>query len=665
MSVRDIVQAGAGAGGAAGAAGEENLYIEDVFSTYLYTGTGAAQTITNDIDLNGEGGLVWIRSRSAATGNFLFDTERGALDELNSNTTDAEASLANSLTAFNSDGFSISSATGIGVSAATYASWTFRKAPKFFDVVTYTGTGSARTVSHNLGSVPGCIMVKRTDTTGNWQVYHRANTANPETDYLVLNTTAATADSNTRWNDTAPTDSVFTVGTEATVNASGGTYVAYLFAHDAGGFGDDGEQNVISCGSFTTDGSYNSSTTLGWEPQLVIAKRSDSTSGWFMWDMMRGMPVDGDSNWLYANTSGAEPSSSVAARPNATGFTTFNLAASATFIYIAIRRGPMKTPTSGTQVFSPTVYTGTNADNRLVNTSLLTDMVMIKERNDTGPLSVADRLRGNPYLVTSSTAAEVADADSYMTPTSGVGNAFSAMNGVGVGNDATSKVNIDTTSNNHISFAFKRAPGFFDVVCYTGTGVGDRQVTHNLGVTPELLIVKIRSITGAWRVLSTALEERADLHLTGAFLDTFMGLVFGTGGLAGTYVPPTSTTFTVGTDSATNSSGNTYVAYLFASLAGISDIGTYTGNGSSVTVTTGFQPRFILVKRTDSTGNWIVGDSARGLVAGDDPYLLFNSNAAEDTDEDWVDVSATGFTVNETTANANVNTGTYIYLAIA
>ena len=112
------------------------LYVEDVFSTYLYTGNGLTQTITNGIDLAGKGGLVWIKSRSAATNHFLFDTARGTTDEINSNTTDAEASLANSLTAFNADGFSISSATGIGVNAATYASWTFRKAPKFFDVVT-------------------------------------------------------------------------------------------------------------------------------------------------------------------------------------------------------------------------------------------------------------------------------------------------------------------------------------------------------------------------------------------------------------------------------------------------------------------------------------------------------------------------------------------------
>jgi hypothetical protein len=124
--------------------------------------------------------------------------------------------------------------------------------------------------------------------------------------------------------------------------------------------------------------------------------------------------------------------------------------------------------------------------------------------------------------------------------------------------------------------------------------------------------------------------------------------------------------FTVGTGATVNENSGTYVAYLFASVSGVSKVGSYTGNGSSVTVTTDFQPRFILVKRTDSNGNWIVSDSARGLVSGSDPYLLLNDTAAEDTDEDWVDITSTSFTVNQTTAaNANVNTGTYVYLCIA
>jgi hypothetical protein len=128
---------------------------------------------------------------------------------------------------------------------------------------------------------------------------------------------------------------------------------------------------------------------------------------------------------------------------------------------------------------------------------------------------------------------------------------------------------------------------------------------------------------------------------------------------------PTSSVFTVGNAQAVNLSGGLFVAYLFASVAGVSKVGTYTGNGSSVTVTTGFQPRFILVKRTDSTGNWVVGDSARGLVAGDDPFIELNEAVAETTNEDWVDITSSSFTINETTENLNVNAATYIYLCIS
>ena len=206
-----------------------------------------------------------------------------------------------------------------------------------------------------------------------------------------------------------------------------------------------------------------------------------------------------------------------------------------------------------------------------------------------------------------------------------------------------------------IYWNFGRAPSFFDVVCYTGTGSATT-FSHNLGVVPELMIMKKRSATDDWAVYAGDNTDFLLLNTTAATADD------------NTYwndTTPTSSVFSVGTNADVNTSAATYVAYLFASLAGVSDIGTYTGNGTSVSVTTGFQPRFILVKRTDSTGNWIVGDSARGLVAGDDPFLLLNTTAAETTNQDWVDVSATGFTVNETAANANVNTGTYIYLAIA
>jgi hypothetical protein len=638
---------------AAGAAGDENLYIEDVFSTYLYTGNGSTQTITNDIDLDGEGGLVWGKSRSNAYDNFLVDSARGITKFLTSNETREQQTDANVITAFNSNGFSlgVGGAVSSNNTGATFASWTFRKAPKFFDVVTYTGTGANRTVAHNLGSVPGCIIVKRTDTTGDWQVYHRANTASPETDYLVLNSTAATADSNTRWNDTQPTDAVFSLGTEATVNASGGTYVAYLFAHDDGGFGDDGSENVISCGSFTYNSSSGNTINLGYEPQWILVKSATDVTQWYMQDTMRGMASGPDSGArLFPNLSSAEDTSFLVG-PTATGFNIKPgfFSNGNNIIYIAIRRGPMKVPTTGTSVFTPIARTGTGANATVTSVGFPVDLLMSTSRQGFDAESWWDRLRnsgGAGRLLPSSTSAEIAGSTDSLT-------GLDVMDGFKVGVDTNGRINFSLWT--YVYHCFRRAPGFFDVVCYTGTGSATT-FSHNLGVVPELMIMKKRSATDDWAVYAGDNTDFLLLNTTAATADD------------NTYwndTTPTSSVFSVGTNADVNTSAATYVAYLFASLAGVSKVGSYTGNGTSVSVTTGFQPRFILVKRTDSTGNWIVGDSARGLVAGDDPFLLLNSTAAEVTNQDWVDVSATGFTINETAANANVNTGTYIYLAIS
>ena len=173
-SIKKLLQA------AAGNAGGDPLYVEDVFSTYLYvggngSGTNQAVNVVNDVNLNEEGGLIWIKRRDVGNEHALIDTERGNAQWLNSNSTAAATSVT-SIDSFNTDGFTVSS-TGYGSTNnpdADYASWTFRKAEKFFDVVTYTGDGvTGRTVSHNLNSTPGCIIVKNTTTSGfNWMVLH-------------------------------------------------------------------------------------------------------------------------------------------------------------------------------------------------------------------------------------------------------------------------------------------------------------------------------------------------------------------------------------------------------------------------------------------------------------------------------------------------------------
>jgi hypothetical protein len=628
-------------------------YIEDVFSTYLYTGNGSTQTITNGIDLSGKGGLVWIKSRSAATNNFLFDTVRGTTDELNTNTTDAEASLANSLTAFNSDGFSIGSATGIGVNAATYVSWTFRKQAKFFDVVTWSGNSTAgRTIPHNLGSVPGCIIVKCTSNITDWAVYHRSLSS--AANALQLNTTGAQITATTYWNSTAPTSSVFTVGADNDVNATGRTYVAYLFAHDAGGFGAAGTDNVISCGSYTGNGSTQT-VSLGYEPQFLMYKQATGTGGdWMMFDIMRGLDMSTSDKALFPNSSSAE-SGGDAFNPTATGFVVQNNAAwnasGQTYIYIAIRRGPMRTPTSGTSVFTPATRTGTGTTGVVVTDATFPiDLVIGRGRAASNPTPIwIDRLRGaTVQLRSDNTDAEAASTimSSLASQTGWIGS----TSGTGAWN---------TSAVNYIQWYFRRAPGFFDVVCYTGTGA-NRTVSHNLGVAPELMIVKCRSAINDWAVYAN--NDNTDyllLNSTAATADD------------NTYwndTSPTSSVFSVGTNADVNTNTATYVAYLFASVSGVSKVGSYTGNGSNQTINCGFTAgaRFVLIKRTDSTGDWYVWDSARGIVAGNDPYLLLNSTAAEVTNTDYVDTSNAGFEISSTAPAAiNANGGTFIFLAIA
>ena len=652
MSVKQVVMAAAGALGGAG----EGAYVEDVFSTYLHTGNSSTQTITNGVDLAGEGGLVWIKCRTTAFNNTLFDTERGATKQLFSDSISSQSTEATSLTSFNTDGFTVGGHSNTNLSPRNYASWTFRKSPKFFDVVTYTGNASGlQTISHNLGSTPGVIIIKKTSASQNWAVWHKDLGVNQ----LALNTTGAAAD---YWYAaiTLVTDSSFRVGvTPDGLNDNGATYVAYLFAHDAGGFGDDGEQNVISCGSYTGNGSSNGPViNLGWEPQWLLVKASSfAGEDWFVVDNMRGFTASttgGSTVALLPNSSAAE-SNYFYIQPRATGFQVTDSngavnASGATYIYVAIRRGPMKTPESGTEVFDVTSGAGTGAGQR-ISTGFPVDTTIVKKENGTASWEMWDRLRGpRPYLFTNSTAAEGTAFSSYDQWLVDDMTGFSWA-----ADDGFSNVNGD-----FVNYSWKRAPGFFDVVAYTGTGVAHTEA-HNLGVAPEMMFVKCRSDSAGWGIYHSFLGNTR-------YIDFSTGSASGSSSFTWNSTSPTSTEFSVGTSNRTNDPGLTYVAYLFATLAGVSKVGSYTGTAANLNVDCGFSSgaRFVLIKRTDSTGDWYVWDSARGIVSGNDPYLLLNSTAAENTSTDYIDPLASGFTVTSSAPAAlNASGGSYIFLAIA
>ena len=302
--------------------------VSDVFSTTLYTGTGLAQTITNGIDLAGEGGLVWIKNRSIS-GNMLTDTARGAHKPLYSNNTQAqEDTNSYALQDFNSNGFSIGNGNWASENnlGSGLVSWTFRKAAKFFDVVNVSHTnGVATNISLTGLSTLGLVVAKITNTTGDWIAWHRSLTASNN---LRLNTTAAQTTTNA-WLSVS--------STTATISASAptGTYIIYAFAHDPDG--------IIQCGGYTGNGSTTGPTvTLGWEPQYIMVKNTTGNGDWLIYDNVRDTS-NPRTYTLKANIYDAEVTTGMDVDFTATGFqikaTDSNINTNAaTYIYLAIKK---------------------------------------------------------------------------------------------------------------------------------------------------------------------------------------------------------------------------------------------------------------------------------------------------------------------------------------
>ena len=627
MSVRDVVQAAAGAG-------EDKLYVDDVFSTYVYTGNSSTQAINNGIDLDGEGGLIWGKVRNSVDNHWLIDTVRGASKVLAANSTAAQTTPGPpDWVSFNNNGFSIGASNGeINQSAQTYASWTFRKAPKFFDIVTYTGNGTTgRQISHSLGATVGCLVIKKTSAVGSWIVYHRSLGTSQ---YLSLSSNSGAS---TFSAVNTVTDNYFVSDNQ---NASGETYVAYLFAHDAGGFGDDGEQNVISCGVYTETDDVNDEVNLGFEPQWLMIKNATGAGDWGIFDTMRGFnhSIDRD---LRANTAVAENTTFNYAFPTATGFNppSSYFGAGTQVIYIAIRR-PMKPPEAGTEVFN-TVFRNASSGLPQWNSGFVTDFTITMDRTGSGNTDTVDRLRGPKRLLTNSTSAE-----SNGSPAT----SWDYMDGRGS--------SAGSLYDGQFALMFKRAPGFMDVVCYSGSGSSPQAVSHNLTAVPEIMIVKKRDSSTNWYLYSAPLGNTKAIYLETSNAPNTSAVFWNN-------TSPTSTQFTVGSFP---SGTGTHVAYLFATLAGVSKVGSYSGTGADLNVDCGFSAgaRFILIKRTDSTGDWYIWNSLTGIVAGNDPYLLLNSATIEVTNTDYIDPLSSGFTVTSSAPAAlNASGGSYIFLAIA
>jgi hypothetical protein len=256
------------------------------FQTTLYTGNATgSRAITQGASSQFGPDLVWIKNRDQTDEWKVLDTTRGATKEWSLDSDADESTDANGLTAFSAtDGFTLGTgAGGYNDNAEDFVAYQWEKgATPGFDIVQYTGNASNRTVAHSLGAVPDFYIVKDLGRTSGLTepgtVYHGSNTSAPETEYLTIATHAATNDY-PYWNDTAPTSSVFSLGTSSTINGSGEIYIAYLFAAVEG---------FSAFGSYTGNGDADGPFVhCGFKPRFIIVKGTDQAANWEILDTAR------------------------------------------------------------------------------------------------------------------------------------------------------------------------------------------------------------------------------------------------------------------------------------------------------------------------------------------------------------------------------------------
>ena len=844
---------------AAADAGDGKTYVDDVFSTYLYSGNGGDQTINNGVNLSGKGGLTWIKNRSSnSTSNVLVDTERGVGKYVSSDTDTTEVTYnasTQNISSFTSTGFTLKNDDGdnfFNDGSDNYVSWSFRQAPGFFDIQTWTGTGVARQISHNLGCKPGMVLVRETSGSGDyWVVYHRGIGAEKK---LRLNTAAQQTDT-TAWNDTEPTSSDISLSANNVVNANGETYICYLFAGsestaatarsvvfdgtgdylstntssdytlgtndftlefwfyqdandleffidgdqgtgtdewalyitssggciyrtnqatritssstlaigqwhhiaivretnngvrttgmylngtkesqiyvddtdynitgfsvgrrnsdqyyftgkisnvrlingtalyttdfvpptgpltnitntkalfcnnssvtgatvgtisssgdptasadspfiDTGGlvFGKNKDQNIIKCGSYIGNGDATNGleVDVGFEPQWLLIKNADaSNTRWQIFDVIRKMDEEATGYRLEANSTDDEATDVAGVSVSATGFKvtgngTYQNTNGNKYIYMAIRRSDGycgRPPALGSDCFQ--IDTGTTGTFPSYDSGFPVDFVI-----RITPASVANKLIYTRKLGQGLLAAN-------QDTTAGTSTIAQWDSNVGWANNGLSTFQ---------SLMFKRHAGL-DVVSYEGRGTTLQAIRHGCGQVPEMIWIKRRDDTADWAVYHVGLtgDSRQYLILNSDASQTVGNTVFSSA--------PTATMFTVGAYTSVGADNATYIAYLFSSVSGISKVGSYSGSTSAVTVTTGFQPRFVIIKSSTNTANWNMYDTTRGWASGDDKYMYLNTDAAQG-DVAFGQPTSTGFTVDADNALFNTPNNTYIY----
>jgi len=659
------------------------------FNTVLYTGNNT----TNIINTVGfEPGLLWVKTRDDNKNHVLVDTARGISSVLEADTTAAAVTGHTDVTSFDTNGFTLGATSAVYMNPAgtDMVAWSFKaggaavantdgtistqvsaNTTSGFSISKYTGNGtSGATFGHGLGSQVNISMVKRTDSTGYWYVYSSFLSANNN---LYLNTSdAQQADSVMLGGNTT----TVSISASSSVNASGGEYIAYNFASKPG---------FSKVGTYTGNTSSPPIVSTGFEPAFLIIKAATINDSWFMVDNKRET-TNPRGDRLFANSSAAE-ASEPGAQVNflSNGFQLTGSGGGAgqtnnngtTYLYLAIAfaaDGSTTTPSLANS-FNTTLYNGSSSTPLNVNgIGFKADFSWLKVRNNTWSNGLFSSLmpfgtnNGVKNVYSNNT-----DAATDLWGTLTWNNNGWTLNGGSY--DGSSAHDFGASPYNYVSWNWKagglasintdgtitslvsvnQAAGF-SIVSYTATG-STATVGHGLGTAPDLILAKTSNQAYNWIAYSSALGSSTQL-----LLDSSNAAQTGSSIMASTN--PTSTVFTAGAGNNLNyANGNTIIAYCFTSIPGYSKVGSYTGNGTTGhAISVGFGPNYVLIKRTNNTGNWYIFDSARKTGVYSD-QLEANTSGAENTGT-YVELTSTGFSLNTTASNLNESGDTFIYLAI-
>ena len=623
-----------------GAAGyKAPLCVEDLFNTVNYNGAQSAAKSVTGVGFKPD--MVIIKNLSGGSSSgvpVLYDSVSGVYRyfEMSSNTAQ-QYETNRGIKSFDDDGFSLDSMNWAYANEGgnLYVASCWKKEPYFFDIVEYSGTGSAQNISHNLGCAPSMMWIFTKDYSsglpdGANSIYHSAFSDSTK-DRSSFYDTGSIFNNSSYWNNTAPTSSVFSVGNSNYTNQSGKNYIAYLFATGQARCGPEGGECVAGSGSYTQPGGGGAKSDIsptGWSTtkdnaRFVLNKKKSGSGDWEMIDSSFGMVTQGAYNNSgggmpkmvdYSTGAGVQIEHQVQARAlggNPYGFSTYGSGSGQSFVYYCIVED-QKVPRSGAEVFGAAKGRATlpnwqdGSEQQRFDTGVRADMVWrtnpTASSGDDTNMYWTLRQFNESYFNFAQNWEIRGHHNGYTTE----GEKFNLAYSQGFYEDASN------SQADFVGWSFKKARNFFATSMWAGNNASTRYVNHNLGKPPEFVWIKC-----------TNSNRTGDIYFDfDASSDTYERGTLNEGNNTTTYSDdsyfkghPNTSYLIIGDSSRVNTNSSDYVACMFASCPGVCKIGKYTGTGSNLSIDCGFESpaRFIMIKRIDANESWMIWDYVRGI----------------------------------------------------